>query len=150
MSEAVTTAHEIVITRVLPAPRELVWRAWTDPDHLARWWGARGWSTAPADVTVDVRPGGIFKVGSTSDEDQTEMTTHGVFREDEPPEWLLLNVADDDTWDESAFSELSQAAPTYVKTEMVLRVTVQTSDEARRQAEAGLTSAIDRLEEALR
>jgi uncharacterized protein YndB with AHSA1/START domain len=42
MSEAVTTAHEIVITRILPAPRELVWRAWTDPDHLARWWGARG------------------------------------------------------------------------------------------------------------
>jgi uncharacterized protein YndB with AHSA1/START domain len=150
MSEAVTTAHEIVITRILPAPRELVWRAWTDPDHLALWWGARGWSTAPSDVTVDPRPGGIFNVGSTSDEDQTEMTTHGVFREVDPPHRLVLDEPGDDAWHDGAVSELTLAERPDGQTEMVLRVTVHTSDEALRQAEAGLTSAIDRLEEALR
>ena len=150
MSEAVTTAHEIVITRVLPAPRELVWRAWTDPDHLARWWGARGWSTAPADVTVDPRPGGIFRVGSRSDEHGAEMTTEGVVREVDPPHRLVLDEPAEDSWHDGAVSELTLTERPDGQTEMVLRVTVQTSDEARRQAEAGLTSAIDRLAEALR
>ena len=150
MSEAVTTAHEILITRVLPAPRELVWRAWTDPDHLARWWGARGWSTAPADATVDPRPGGIFTVGSRSDEDGAEMTTEGVFREVDPPRRLVVDEPAENSWHDGAVSELTLTERPDGQTEMVLRVTVQTSDEARRQAEAGLTSAIDRLEEALR
>jgi uncharacterized protein YndB with AHSA1/START domain len=149
MSEAVT-AHEIVITRVLPAPRELVWQAWTDPEHLARWWGARGWSTAPTDVTVDVRPGGVFRVGSTSDEDHTEMTTKGVFREVDPPHRLVLEEPSAGAWHEGAVSELMLAERPDGRTEMVLRVTVHSSDEARRQAEAGLTSALDRLEDALR
>lgn len=149
MSKAVT-AHEIVITRVLPAPRELVWRAWTDPDHLARWWGARGWSTAPKDVTVDVRPGGVIRVGSTSDEGQTEMTTEGVFREVDPPHRLVLEESPEDAWHEGAVSELTLAERPDGQTEMVLRITVHAGDEARRRAEAGLSSAIDRLEEALR
>ena len=40
-------AQEIVITRIFDAPRELVWKAWTDPDHLMRWWGPEGF-TSPA------------------------------------------------------------------------------------------------------
>src|ERR671918_316609 len=51
-----------LITRVLDAPRELVWEAWTRPDRLARWWGPPGWSTDPASITLDVRPGGAFRL----------------------------------------------------------------------------------------
>jgi uncharacterized protein YndB with AHSA1/START domain len=149
MNEAVT-AREIVVTRVLPAPRELVWKAWTDPDHLARWWGARGWSTAPSDVKLDVRPGGAFRVGSRSDGDGAEMTTVGVFREVVPPERLVLEESSDDAWHEGAVTDLRLAERSDGRTEMVLRVTVHTSDEAARQAEVGLDSAIDRLEEVLR
>lgn len=50
-----TTAREIVITRLLNAPRELVWEAWTDPKHIAEWWGPMvlpvpfiRWKSAPA------------------------------------------------------------------------------------------------------
>jgi uncharacterized protein YndB with AHSA1/START domain len=38
-------AREVAITRVFDAPRELVWKEWTEPERLAAWWGKRGWST---------------------------------------------------------------------------------------------------------
>ena len=53
-----TTDREIVITRVLDAPRELAWQAMTDPRHIVRWWGPRGFSTTIHEM--DVRPGGIW------------------------------------------------------------------------------------------
>jgi uncharacterized protein YndB with AHSA1/START domain len=48
-----------VIERVFNAPRELVWKAWTDPLHVVHWWGPRGFTTTVE--TMDVRPGGIWK-----------------------------------------------------------------------------------------
>ena len=47
--------REIQNTRVFDAPRELVWKAWTEPDRPARWWGKRSWRT-PSTITVDVSP----------------------------------------------------------------------------------------------
>jgi uncharacterized protein YndB with AHSA1/START domain len=66
MSEA-ATAREITITRVLEAPRELVWKAWTEPDHLVQWWGAgaRGWS-----MPVGGDDGGQARRHLPSDADQ--------------------------------------------------------------------------------
>ncbi len=51
--------NEIVLTRVFDAPRELVWKAWTDPHHVKHWWGPNGFSTDTDDM--DVRPGGHWK-----------------------------------------------------------------------------------------
>ncbi|MCX5116445.1 SRPBCC domain-containing protein [Micromonospora sp. NBC_00362] len=48
----------IVISRVVDAPRELVYRAFTDPDHLAAWWGPIGNSLPREEMDFDVRPGG--------------------------------------------------------------------------------------------
>lgn len=45
-------------TRKFNAPRELVWLAYSDAEHLKRWWGPRGWTTDPC--TVDFRPGGVW------------------------------------------------------------------------------------------
>ena len=50
---------EFVITRVFNAPRELVWKAMTDPKHVVNWWGPRGFTTTIE--TMDVRVGGIWK-----------------------------------------------------------------------------------------
>ncbi len=52
------TDREIMETRVLNAPRELVWRAWTDPAHISNWWGPDGFTTTTE--TMDVRPGGLW------------------------------------------------------------------------------------------
>lgn len=49
---------EIIVTRVFDAPRDLVWRMWTEAEHLTHWWGPKGW-TLPV-CEVDFRPGGTW------------------------------------------------------------------------------------------
>ena len=51
--------REIVISRILDAPRDLVWEAWTNPQHVANWWGPNGFTTTVE--AMDVRAGGIWK-----------------------------------------------------------------------------------------
>jgi uncharacterized protein YndB with AHSA1/START domain len=51
---------EVTLTRILNAPRELVFKAWTDPKELAKWWGPHGF-TAPV-CEVDLRPGGKLRI----------------------------------------------------------------------------------------
>lgn len=53
-----TTDREIVTTRVLSTSRELVFNAWTDPDHLVHWWGPKGFSNTFHEF--DLRPGGAW------------------------------------------------------------------------------------------
>src|SRR5688500_12782156 len=50
---------QIAISRVFDAPREFVYRAFTDPDHLAAWWGPTGNSLPRDEIEFDVRPGGV-------------------------------------------------------------------------------------------
>jgi uncharacterized protein YndB with AHSA1/START domain len=51
--------REIVATRVFDAPRELVFKMWTEPEHIAQWWGPRGFTTTIHEM--DVRPGGVWR-----------------------------------------------------------------------------------------
>ena len=51
--------REIVLSRVYEAPRELVFAAWTDPRHLAQWWGPNGFTTTTH--AFDMRPGGVWR-----------------------------------------------------------------------------------------
>ena len=51
--------REIVATRVFDAPRELVWKIWTDPQHVAKWWGPNGFTNTIHEM--DVRPGGVWR-----------------------------------------------------------------------------------------
>lgn len=53
-----TADRKISITRVLNAPRELVWKVWTDPKHIAQWWGPDGFTNTIH--KMDVRPGGVW------------------------------------------------------------------------------------------
>lgn len=54
-----TFDREIVLSRVFDAPRDLVFQAWTDPDHIDRWWGPDGFTTTTREM--DVRPGGVWR-----------------------------------------------------------------------------------------
>jgi uncharacterized protein YndB with AHSA1/START domain len=129
---------EIVVTRVFDAPRERVWRAWTQPGELARWWGRRGWTTPPESVTMDVRPGGEFSLLSVSDEDGREMRLDTTYREIVEPERLSFGEAT------VTLTDLGGG-----RTEMVFRTTTEMTDEIRRRAAGGLASAFDRLAEQL-
>ena len=82
---ATKTATGITITREFDASRELVWKAWTDPDLFARWWGPKNF-TAPS-IKMDVRVGGRYLWCMRSDEGQEYWST-GTFREVTPPEKL--------------------------------------------------------------
>jgi uncharacterized protein YndB with AHSA1/START domain len=61
--------HEITITRVFDAPRELVYRAFVDPDQLCEWYGPAGFSVPCETVQIDARPGGFQRFVMVSDED---------------------------------------------------------------------------------
>jgi uncharacterized protein YndB with AHSA1/START domain len=129
---------EIVVTRLFDAPRERVWRAWTEPEELARWWGKRGWTTPPESVTMDVRIGGEFSLLSVSDEDGSEMRVDTTYREIVAPERLSFGEST------VTLTDLGDG-----RTEMVFRTTTEMTDEIRRRAAGGLASAFDRLAEQL-
>jgi uncharacterized protein YndB with AHSA1/START domain len=148
MPEAIGT-QEITITRVFDAPRELVWKAWTEPEQLAQWWGPPGWTNPLETVKMDVRPGGAFRVTSVSDEDGTEMTTSGAYREVLEPERLVLEEPAEDAWHEHAVSVVTLTDLGDGRTEIVLRATIHTTEEMRAQAEAGIAASLDRLAEHL-
>jgi uncharacterized protein YndB with AHSA1/START domain/pimeloyl-ACP methyl ester carboxylesterase len=77
----------VVIQRTFDAPRELVFKAWTDPKHLAQWWGPRGFSVPH--VELDVRPGGVFRVDMQG-EDGVVQPGSGTFEEIAPHHRLVL------------------------------------------------------------
>ena len=56
---ALSTGKELTITRVLNAPVELVWKVWTDPDHIKNWWGPNGFTNTIFEM--DMRPGGNWE-----------------------------------------------------------------------------------------
>ncbi len=69
---------DVVITRVFDAPRELVWKAWTDPEHMKRWWGPKDY-TCPA-CKIDLRVGGKYLFCIRSRDGQDIWST-GFYRE---------------------------------------------------------------------
>jgi uncharacterized protein YndB with AHSA1/START domain len=79
--------RELVITRVFDAPRELVFRAWTDSNHMARWWGPKGFTNRVEHM--DVRPGGAWRIIMCAP-DGAEHSSQGVYREIVPPERLAF------------------------------------------------------------
>ena len=81
-----STKQELVITRVFDAPRELVWRAWTEPEQVMRWWGPKGY-TSPA-CEIDLRVGGRYLWCMRSPEGQDLWST-GVYREIVPLERIV-------------------------------------------------------------
>jgi uncharacterized protein YndB with AHSA1/START domain len=78
--------RELVITREFNAPRELVWKVWTDPERMKRWWGPQNF-TAPV-CKIDLRVGGAYLYCMRSPEGQDYWTT-GVYREIVPLERIV-------------------------------------------------------------
>ena len=78
--------RETVMTRTFAAPRELVWRAITEPAHFARWWGPRGYTCRV--VQMDVRPGGRWEAEQTAPSGHVNRF-RGEYLEVAPPERLV-------------------------------------------------------------
>ena len=82
-----TADREIVITRMFDAPREMVYKAWTDPRQMARWWGPK-MMTNPV-CELDVRPGGAILIHMRAP-DGTVYPMSGVYKEIVPSERLVF------------------------------------------------------------
>ena len=91
-SSAVAAAadREFVITRVFDAPRDIVFKAWTERDRLMQWWGPKGFTMLSA--AIDLRPGGVFHYGMRTPNGD-EMWGRWIFREVVKPERLVFVVS---------------------------------------------------------
>jgi uncharacterized protein YndB with AHSA1/START domain len=84
----ITPEREIVIARVIDAPRDLVWRAMTDPRQVVHWWGPHGFTTTIE--KMDVRPGGVWK-HVMHGPDGTDYPNKSVFTEVVKPERIAYS-----------------------------------------------------------
>jgi uncharacterized protein YndB with AHSA1/START domain len=92
-ADGVTADHELTVSRVIDAPRRLVFKAWTEPEQIARWWGPKGFTTV--EYTMDVRPGGAYRLVMRSPEG-TDHRKRGVYREIVAPERIVFTFAWED------------------------------------------------------
>jgi len=83
--------RELVLTRLVPFPRPLVWKALTEPEHVNRWWGPDGFRNE--DVSLDFRVGGAWTFTMVGP-DGTRYPNHAVFKEITPPSKLVFDHGD--------------------------------------------------------
>ena len=87
------TNRVLTLTRVFDAPRELVWKAYTDPKHIVKWMFANDWESPFAET--DVRPGGAFRIGMRpADHSEEGFAFEGEYREVVKPDRIVQVIGD--------------------------------------------------------
>ena len=140
--------HELVLTRILDAPRELVFKAWTDPKIVAQWWGPHRFTNPVCEL--DARPGSAIRIHMRGP-DGTVYPMTGTYQEIVEPERIAFTSAALDAAGNPMFE-----MPTTVtfaeeggKTKQILRTRVikSTAEAPRYLAgmEAGWTQSLERL-----
>jgi uncharacterized protein YndB with AHSA1/START domain len=139
----------LTITRIFDAPRSLVFKAWIDRDHLAQWFGPRGFTMTMCQM--DQRPGGTYRFGMRSSEG-SEHWLKGVYREIIEPEKLAFTYA----WTDSEGNPTRPETLLVLtfedeqgKTRMTLHQSVFESATACEMHRGGWNSSLDCLEEYL-
>jgi uncharacterized protein YndB with AHSA1/START domain len=116
--------REIVSTRVFDWPREHVFKAWTDPDHLARWWGPKGFANTFQEF--DLRPGGVWRFVMHGP-NGADYQNKSVFVEIVTPERIVFDHVSPPVFQITAtFTELSG------KTRLIFRMVFETAAECDR------------------
>jgi uncharacterized protein YndB with AHSA1/START domain len=89
-----TSDYGITVTRVFDAPRERVWKEWTEPERFADWFGGPDSEVPLSTVAMDVRPGGTWKATMYAGSGRHEILWKGEYREVDAPERLVFTVTD--------------------------------------------------------
>src|SRR5919197_466915 len=100
----------VLITRVFDAPRELVFRAWTDPEHVAQWFGPEGFDTPRETVAIDLRVGGRFELTMVQRASGRRFPVRYEIVELDPPRLLVLTS--------EPMPELGNHEPTFTRVEL--------------------------------
>jgi uncharacterized protein YndB with AHSA1/START domain len=149
---AQSTKWDLVMTRVFDAPRELVFKVWTETKHLAQWWGPKGFTNPVCEM--DVRTGGKIRIHMRAP-DGVVYPMKGVFQEIVAPERLVYMSSALDDKGNSMFDVLSTVtfAEHGAKTTLTLQIRVIKATAAAPQylkgMEMGWTQSLDRLGEYL-
>ena len=139
-----TKTAELLITRVVNAPRELVFACMTDPAHLTHFWGPTGMHTPVEKISVDLRIGGMFETVMVNDATGEEYPSRGVYTEIDPPETLGWREPDLGMVTTSTFVDLGDG-----RTEIRIHQTNVPEMFATPESQAGFNSSIDRFEQYL-
>ena len=144
------TDEQILITREFDAPKDLVWKAWTTPELVKRWWHAnRGEMTV---AEIDLRVGGTWRSVSVTP-DGMEVAFHGEYREVVPNERLVSTEAFEGVPDPDANATVNTATFTEEDGRTTLTILVEAPSKEIRDAiidsgmEAGMQDALDLLEQ---
>src|SRR5215210_7453256 len=139
----------ITITRVFEAPRERVWKEWTEPECFGDWFGGSESEVPPASVAMDVRPGGSWRLTMLADSGRREMQWKGEYREVIEPERLVFTVSDqpgDDAYElvNVVLTDLGDG-----RTEMLFEQRGRLPAEVYERAKEGWSGFFDRIAERL-
>ena len=139
----------ITITRVFDAPRERVWREWTEPEAFADWFGAADGEVPLSTISMDVRPEGSLRMTMFAGPERREIHWTGVYREVVAPERLVFTISDqpDDERYELIVVVLTDLGDG--RTEMLLEQHGLMSPEEYERTEAGWSTFLDRIDERL-
>jgi uncharacterized protein YndB with AHSA1/START domain len=158
-----TTGEALVITREFDAPRELVWKAWSDPQMLQKWWGPKDF-TAPS-VQIDFRVGGkwLASMSSPNFMDGRELWSTGTYREIVPMDRIVTtdsfadengHIVPSSHYDMEGLPLEMLVTVTFEdvggKTRMTLRHEGFPAGEHREGATEGWSESLDKLETALK
>jgi uncharacterized protein YndB with AHSA1/START domain len=138
----------LTITRIFDAPRALVFKAWTEPEHMARWFGPRGFTSKV--LVSDLRPGGAYRIHMLGPDG--DHWTQGIYRDVVPPERLVMvgswaDAQGNPTRPETTLTLLFEDLGG--KTRLTLHNAVFESVTARDMHNSGWSSALDCLAEYL-
>jgi len=143
---------DLVITRVFDAPRELVFKAWTDTRHMAQWWGPKGFTNPVCEL--DVRAGGAIRIHMRAP-NGVVYPMSGLFEEITEPERLVFVSSALDEHGNSMFDVRNTVTFTEQRGKTVLtlqaRVIKATAQAPQylKGMEAGWTQSLDRLTDLL-
>jgi uncharacterized protein YndB with AHSA1/START domain len=139
----------ITITRIFDAPRERVWREWTEPEAFADWFGGADGEVPLSTVSMDVRAGGSWRLTMFAGPERREIQWKGEFREVAEPERLVFTVSDqpgDDAYElvTVVLNDLGEG-----RTEMLFEQRGRLPAEVYERAKEGWSGFFDRIAERL-
>ena len=142
-------AEGFSVTRVFDAPRERVWKEWTEPERFADWFGGTEWKVPMATVSMDVRPGGLWRLTMFADTGRREIHWNGEYREVDAPERLVFTICDQPGVDAYELITVVLTDLGDGRTEMLFQQRGEMSAEQYKGAEEGWSTFFDRVAERL-
>jgi uncharacterized protein YndB with AHSA1/START domain len=143
--------RELIVTRIFNAPRKLVFKAWTDPEHLPHWWGPEGFTITVQEI--DIKPGGVWRY-IMHGPDGADYDNKIDYIEVVSPERIVYTHGDGGSEDDEQFHVTATFVEQGDKTELTMRSLFKSAAELEKVikeygAIEGAKSTLDRLEQQL-